>query len=143
MTRSNPVFRTEKQLYNWLKHRHPEYHWQRFEDKFSTGIPDTNVATGHLGEHWFELKIGQWNDEGEVRVYVDPAQRAWHARRGQVVENSWLVIAVGREVFFIRPRIYFSVATRRAYGKKKSKIYYAVPLAPMRELHDQFFAGNF
>ena len=88
---------TEKQVYARLKRRWPNADWQRFENTFGQGIPDTNMCCAY-GEFWFECKVGKKGRHNTLTVDLSPRQRAWIKRRIDAYGQVMIAIAVDDDI---------------------------------------------
>lgn len=77
----------ESNLYARVQKGLPMFHWQRFEDSCSTGIPDLNGCDDGV-EVWIEAKVA----DAKGRVDVRPAQIAWLTRRWAAGGLAWLLV---------------------------------------------------
>lgn len=78
----------------------PQFIFQRHEDKFSEGIPDTSFSgMGHNG--WIELKFAaKWPVRATTPLrlpHYTPEQRIWLREHGEAGGRCWLFLQVGNE----------------------------------------------
>lgn len=94
----------ESRLFKKLKRATPLFHWQRHEDKFTSGIPDCSYA-GPNGEGWVELKTyDNWPREpSEALKFTDlkPTQVNWAMKRIKAGGTVWFLVEVGNDWFLI------------------------------------------
>lgn len=94
----------ESKLFKKLKRATPHFHWQRHEDKFTSGIPDCSFA-GPKGEGWVELKTYDcWprNPEDPLKFTdLKATQVNWAKKRIKAGGNVWFLIEVGEDWFLI------------------------------------------
>lgn len=65
----------------------------------SAGIPDTNLAIGHV-DIWLELKVFGAKHPMKIR----PTQRKWHKDRAEVKGLSWFAILdIDHQIVFLVP----------------------------------------
>lgn len=94
----------ESRLFKKLKRATQNFHWQRHEDKFTSGIPDCSYA-GPNGEGWVELKTyDAWpRDASEPLKFTDlkPTQVNWANKRIKAGGTVWFLIEVKNDWFLI------------------------------------------
>lgn len=121
----------EKQLYEHIKAKSPQHHWQRIESGITAGIPDVSVGLQGLGDGWLELKIGHSKKDGTVDVLIRTAQHAWMHRRAKINQHCYYVVAVEGVVFIVKPAVFasYSKITTTAADAKKRLIRFNIPAA--------------
>lgn len=89
---------TEKALYQALRRKLPNVHWQRIENWAGSGVPDCNGAflyenygtlTGF--EIWCELKVCKTKSPITAGLWR-PAQIAFQVRRSTVSDGVWNLV---------------------------------------------------
>lgn len=94
----------ESRLFKKLKRATLGFHWQRHEDKFTSGIPDCSFASEN-GEGWVELKTyDSWpRDASEPLKFTDlkPTQVNWAIARIRAGGNVWFLVEVKKDWFLI------------------------------------------
>jgi len=76
------------------------YHVQKFEDRFSVGIPDVNVCRDGT-EFWVELKVVKLPKQGDITVAIPlrDYQVAWNNARTKSGGRCMLVIGTADGVY--------------------------------------------
>lgn len=94
----------EKNLWAWL-YKGVRYtkglHITRIENGADTGTPD--VEGCYLGnQFWIELKVGELQKNGNVKLRYEPKQIPWLKKRWKCGGWAWTLIKVERERFLIK-----------------------------------------
>ena len=86
----------ESNLFKRLKAITPGYHWQRHEDKLTSGIPDCSYGVNNING-WVELKTyDRWPKDGMLKWDdLKPEQVNWLIRRGKKGGHCFLLLEVG------------------------------------------------
>lgn len=92
---------TESNLYQWMRTRVPEAHWQRIESSTGQGIPDVNVCWKGF-EVWWELKVCVGNI-----IDLRKEQRAWLIRRWKTGGRCGVCISFPRDkqIVFLKANV--------------------------------------
>lgn len=91
---------SESRLFKKLKRATPGFHWQRHEDKLTSGIPDCSYgAKGVSG--WVELKTyDTWPRDASTPLKfsdLKPTQVNWSVARGKVAGKVWFLVQIDKE----------------------------------------------
>lgn len=96
---------SESRLFQRLKRATPGFHWQRHEDKLTSGIPDCDYGACGVGG-WVELKTyDSWpRNESEPLKWTDlkPTQVNWCIKRYKSNPRVWFLVQVKDDWFLIR-----------------------------------------
>lgn len=95
---------SEDILFKKLKRATPGFHWERHEDKLTSGIPDCSYGANQVGG-WVELKTyDSWprHPDSPLRFSdLKPSQVNWAVARGRTQGRVWFLVWVDEDWFLI------------------------------------------
>lgn len=91
---------SESNLFKKLKRATPRFHWQRHEDKFTSGIPDCSYGFSGVSG-WVELKTyDTWprNAEDPLKFSdLKSTQVNWAVARGKASGRVWFLVQIDND----------------------------------------------
>jgi len=79
------------------------WHTQKFEDKYSVGIPDVNVCKDGM-EAWIELKVADFPSRmgSLIHTHMRDYQKSWNLNRLLAGGHCYLLVGIGNGAYLIR-----------------------------------------
>lgn len=71
------------------------WHYQRFEDKFSSGIPDLNIHIPGKGDVWIENKYAEVDGAARICIGLRREQYIWLRAAARAGRKCFLLARVG------------------------------------------------